>query len=406
MTVTVVETGHPVDQTARAEPKSKLRFRPKSLLLPDPREITRKLSMAMGSDDKKRDDGKDKKSDDKKDDDTASTSTLWKEEYTVDSNNASYFPPSPRTVDPNSKPKYNPALSPGVSSQQSSSASPRRSSLFSHFSFKGSNYDPKEDEPTPPTPRYKHVPKNAASQFAKTTTVEPLADKSAANRQMLPSPPPVKGTMSVHEYNRMYRRTQSLSAGRTHERTNSLFPPVLESTAEVEEEPLTSNPRHSLQPHHMRGFNLAHELTRRMSAGNIQAKADVQRIVDMPTSPRRSSFSDGRHQSIASSGSDSNSPFRQDFNNMSRRDSRRDSETGSTVSRRGSLNPQRATAIDMYRVDWSQSDEPKSRRDSKWSLMKGRIGHGSQSREGSVSGHEDSHNLPSPKSGFLARFRR
>jgi hypothetical protein len=333
MTVTVVETGFQAEPAQSRPEKRKSRFRPKSLLLPDPREITRKLSIAMGSDDKKRDEGKDKKTEDKKDDDTASTSTLWKEDYCLDGS-SNPNPPSPRTVDLGSKPKHSPALSPGVVQQQANPASPRRASLFSHFSFKGSNYDPKEEEPAPKTPRYRHVPKNAASQFAKTTTVEPLTDKQGVSKQMLPSPSPVKGTMSVQDYNRMYRRTQSLSASRTYERSNSLFPAVLESTAEVDEEPLTSNPRHSLQPHHMRGFNLAHELTRRMSAGNIHSKADVQRTVEMPASPRRSSFSGGRHESVASSGSDGNSPFRQDFGTASRRGSRRDSETGSIVSRR------------------------------------------------------------------------
>ncbi|KAF7539851.1 hypothetical protein G7Z17_g12331 [Cylindrodendrum hubeiense] len=299
----------------------------------------------------------------------------------------------------------------------------RRSSLFGHFSIKGSNYDPKKDDDSTmnPTP-YRHVPRTAATQFAKTTTIEPLTDKAVVTKHAK-SPGSTSGSMSLQDYNKQYRRTQSMSHGRPYDR-NVAPHTVLESTAEVDEDSGQPNNKLLQQTQGTQCFDPAQEMARRMSTGNMRVRPDAQRgVLDVP--PPGAGRKDSTNLSVYRAGSVSSigsnlspwfhssapvSPF-----NQATHDSRRGSETSgvSVHSRRGSANSQRAAVVDMYHVDWSQGDKSGRRRDSRWSIMRGRIGSVSkQTKErkgesGSVS--EESTNSAastSPKTGILGRFKR
>lgn len=361
----------------------------------DPNELSHKLS-AVAVD---------------KEDDSASSIVSGSQDSPKDD------PSKSATLSPKTALKQSPAKSPKSPKSRQSSISSRRSSIFGHFSIKGSNYDPKKDDDkiSKPAP-YRHVPKTAAAQFAKTTTIEPLTDKAVVTKQMK-SPGPAPATMSLQDYNRQYRRTQSLSHGRPYDRTSAPFT-VLESTAEVDEDSNQPSNKQFLQPH-SQNFDPANEATRRMSTGNMRARSDVQRgVVDVPlhSDPRKDSTnlsvyragsvsSLGGNPSPWTQGSAGNSPFnRVDF------DSRRSSEA-SGPSRRSSVGPsgntQRATVVDMYRVDWTESDQTGRRRDSRWSIMRGRIGSKERRESGSVSGDSNPPTSPtSPKTGFLGRFKR
>ncbi|KAK7429251.1 hypothetical protein QQZ08_004261 [Neonectria magnoliae] len=397
-----VDNQKKLSQTQSDSPTTaKTKNRPKSLTLSpfDPSELSNKLSTVASDQD---------------DDSTASITSGSQDSPKEDlmSNNTT---PSPNTTTAK-------ALSPKFFKQNASPVS-RRTSIFQHFSIKGSNYDPKKDDDiTPKAAPYRHVPKNAAAQFAKTTTVSPLTEKATVTKQVK-SPGPgcmSNGTMSLQEYNKQSRRTQSLCHGRPQDRSGNAFPlTVLESTAEVDEDPTTLNSRLSLQPNQLRGFDLANEMARRMSTGNMRPGQRGGVEVPPPIVVRNDStnLSVFRQSSISSvdnmspfhTGSGHTSPLRHSFDQQQPSPGRRGSEANSNPSRRGSVvNPQRATVVDMYRVDWSQSDQSKRRRDSRWSIMRGRIGsvsNKSDTKE-SVSGESVEPEPPaSPKTGFLGRFK-
>ncbi|KAM0238370.1 hypothetical protein ACHAP5_008655 [Fusarium lateritium] len=311
---------------------------------------------------------------------------------------------------------------------------PRRGSIFDAFRFRGSNYteevQKQEDDVQKPT-RYRHVPQVAAQQFARTTTVEPLTQK-ASPKGMGPAPGPHStnnGTMSLQEYNRQYRRAQSLCSGRAAG-THNL--PKLASTAEMDEGLAQQKKLHARGSMAWNGARP--ELPRRMSTGNLWGKSDPQ-----PPSPFRrdstgvggsqvSSSSSARRGSASSSGfSDASSlfvresgpvtPFKQEFggnNSPHRRGSENSAATSG--SRRGSFinvpNPQHTAEI--HRVDWSQSDQPvKVRRDSKWGGLKQRKTSISQQKSSDEketpyvieTGSQPSISPKSPKTGFLKRFK-
>ncbi|KAM0340693.1 hypothetical protein ACHAPU_010365 [Fusarium lateritium] len=316
----------------------------------------------------------------------------------------------------------------------SPSKPPRRSSIFDAFRFRGSNYTDeaqKQEEDSAQKPvRYKHVPQVAAQQFARTTTVEPLAQK-ASPKVMKPAPGPHSmnvGTMSLQEYNRQYRRAQSLCNGKAvglHSR------PRLASTAETDEE--VAQQRNQNVRGSMSWNGNRPELPRRMSTGNLWGKSETK----SPSLFRRdstgvggsqtSSVSSVRRGSASSSGfSDASSPFaresgpatpfKQDFggnNSPQRRGSEHSAATSG--SRRGSFvnvpNPQYTAEI--HRADWSQSDQPvKAQRDPKWGGLKHRKTSVSQQKsvdEKEIHNAVEAVSQPSvsqksPKSGFLKRF--
>ncbi|KAM5355599.1 hypothetical protein ACJ41O_002245 [Fusarium nematophilum] len=318
----------------------------------------------------------------------------------------------------------------------------RRGSIFDHIRFRGSNYTDEtqrqeEEDAKRPVP-YKHVPKHAAAQFARTTTVEPLAQKaSPTTKSMRPLPGPHSmnhGTMSLQEYNKQYRRAQSLCSGRPsgpHGFTR------LESTAEVDEEPSQGTARHSQLWNE--NFKLGAETGRRMSTGNMWGKPDSQSHAPFrrdstavgalapgvnSSSMRRGSASSSGFSDVSSPfarDSGPTSPFRQEFggsNSPNRQSSDNNSNNTAPPSRRGSLanisNPQQAANV--HRVDWSQSDQPsKPRRDSKWGLKNRKPSVG-QAQTQQANNEKEIGTTPesevqtstspkSPKSGFLRRFK-
>ncbi|KAM0440785.1 hypothetical protein ACHAPT_000086 [Fusarium lateritium] len=359
--------------------------------------------------------------------------------------------PSPRTI-PTQQPAS--AMTPAASKSQKEKkddklnapapAAPqsRRGSIFDHLRFRGSNYtdetERQEEEDSKRKVRYRHVPQVAAQQFARTTTVEPLTQKAQpSSKGMRPVPGPHSmnnGTMSLQEYNRQYRRAQSLCSGRPsgpHGRTK------LESTAEVDEETSQQkNPRISVQGQFWNDLK-AGETGRRMSTGNMWGRSDSQLQVPLRRDSTavgavcQNSSSPMRRGSASSSGfSDVSSPFARDSgpaspfktefgspNSPNRRGS--DNTSAAPSSRRSSLaniaNPQRAAEV--HRVDWSQSDQPvKVRRDSKWGGLKQRKASSSQKTNNeeklsppgadTEAQAQPSTSLKSPKAGFLGRFKR
>ncbi|KAF4967282.1 hypothetical protein FSARC_5112 [Fusarium sarcochroum] len=316
-------------------------------------------------------------------------------------------------------------------SSPSLSKPPRRGSIFDAFRFRGSNYSDelqkKDDEDAQKPARYKHVPQVAAQQFARTTTVEPITQKSSPKgTRPVPGPHSMNnGTMSLQEYNRQYRRAQSLCSGKPNGAHNFS---KLASTAEMDEGSAQQKKQNTRGSIYGRP-----ELPRRMSTGDMWGKSDPQ-----PQSPFRrdstgvggfqgNSASSARRGSASSSGfsdvsspfareSGPTTPFRQDFGGNSplhRRGS--ENSSGTSGSRRGSLagmaNPQRAAEI--HRVDWSQSDQPvKVRRDSKWAGLKHRKTSVSQLKPSEekevpyvIETTSQSFTSPkSPKTGFLKRF--
>ncbi|CAM1504139.1 Fc.00g017300.m01.CDS01 [Cosmosporella sp. VM-42] len=347
---------------------------------------------------------------------------------------------SPRTIpgkQPSPKDKgFSPKLH--MRKYSTSEAAPRRGSIFDRFSWKGSNYDEKEEQATQATtaPAYRHVPRVAAAQFARTTTVETVSQKAQVVKSTKPAPGPgamSNATMSAGDYNKAYRRAQSLCSGRPYNGSNGFQLTVLETTAEVDEDAQQPQ-RSSFQGHWTKGFDVGPEpsLGRRMSTGNMFAKADNRLPVEMPSFQRRDStvrrdshstsssfrrdsggstpFRDPGNLSPYRRDSDKDSsaplsPFRQEFEGLTH--IRRESEAG-IASRRGSY----AAMVEMHRADWSQSDNGSKnsgsnllRVESKWNL-RGRLS--SISKHGKEG---DEENLPpmsprSPKSGFLSKFKR
>ena len=358
---------------------------------------------------------------------TSPKNYLLKKDWQKSSNGSS----SPRTVpakEPSPK-SFGAKLS--LRKNSSSESAPRRGSIFDRVRWKSSNSDEKEEEEKQPTtPAYRHVPKVAAAQFARTTTVETVSQKVTTNGTAKPSPR--SGSfitpMSPQEYNRAYRRAQSLCSGRPNERKGSYQRSILTATTEVDEEPYGRN-----NAKWSRGFDA--NGVRRMSTGQMYSRSDVnvamgqlrrdsagvvsyqRRDSQSSGGYRRESTSSGplRRDSTSSGNTsrrrgserhDSNpmSPFRSEFDGMAHM--RRDSEAKS-VERRPSL----AAAAD-HRVDWSQSDEPVKysgslgRAESRWK-MKGRGG--SISKEPLLKPEDISPPLlspRSPKSGFLSKFKR
>ncbi|KAF5027558.1 hypothetical protein F66182_300 [Fusarium sp. NRRL 66182] len=314
---------------------------------------------------------------------------------------------------------------------------PRRGSIFDAFRFRGSNYtdevQKQEEEEARKPARYKHVPQVAAQQFARTTTVEPLTQK-ASPMGARPAPGPHSmnnGNMSLQEYNRQYRRAQSLCTGRSVG-AHSNFP-RLASTAEMDEgfaQQGKQNPRGSIQGQFWNDNRP--ELSRRMSTGNMNGKNDAQcnnsfrRDSTSIGGSQGNTVSSGRRGSASSSGfsdvsspfareSGPTTPFRQEFGTTSSPNRRGSENSAATGSRRGSFinvpNPQRVAEV--HRVDWSQSDQPvKVRRDSKWAGLKQRKTSVSQpklDREKEIpyvieTGPQSSTGSKSPKTGFLKRF--
>ena len=312
----------------------------------------------------------------------------------------------------------------------SPSKPPRRGSIFDAFRFKGSNYteeaQTQEVENAPKPARYKHVPQVAAQQFARTTTVEPLTQKASPNG-LRPPPGPrsmSNATISLQEYNKQYRRAQSICSGRPSSGHNNSRKGSYAEMNERSSQQKRQNPRTSM---HWQGNRP--ELPRRMSTGNMSWKNDPQ-----PPSPfRRDSASVGgfqgnnapslRRGSASSSGfSDTSSsfardsglatPLKQEFSGNNS-PNRRGSETSAATSgsRRGSFvnvpNPQHTAEI--HRVDWSQSDQStKIQQDFKWGGLKQRKTSVSQQKANNEK--EGPHvieaavAIKSPKTGFFKRL--
>ena len=354
---------------------------------------------------------------------------------------------SPRTVSAKEPSPKDNGFAPKLHMRKDSTseATPRRKSIFDRFSWQGSNFDEKEEQATQATspPAYRHIPRVAAAQFARTTTVETVSQKAQVVKQTKPAPGPgamSNATMSPQDYNKAYRRAQSLCSGRPYERNNGFQLTVLETTAEVDEESSQLGQRKSLQGHWNKSFDMGNDpnIGRRMSTGNMFAKADnrlpidisshIQRRDSTGVNPNRrdshSSSSPFRRDSSGStsfkqdsgtmsphrrdSDRDSSgpiSPFRQDFEGISHM--RRESEAG-IASRRGSY----AAMAEMHRVDWSQSDHSAKhpannllKPESKWNL-RGRLSSISRHREPSDEENASSTSPKSPKSGFLSKFKR
>ncbi|KAF4984625.1 hypothetical protein FZEAL_201 [Fusarium zealandicum] len=318
---------------------------------------------------------------------------------------------------------------------------PRRGSIFDHLRFRGSNYTDEtqkqeEDDAKKPV-RYRHVPQVAAAQFARTTTVEPLAQKSPPITKQMGRPVPGphsmnNGTISLQEYNKQYRRTQSMCNGRP---VVSPGFSKLASTAELDEEPpkpKKKNNRLSTSSQFFSENSRAGGNTgRRMSTGNMWGKPDPQtnpfrrdstgvggfnqQNTQNASSIRRGSASSSGFSDVSSPfarDSGPTSPFKQEFG-ASNSPLRRGSETA-PPSRRGSMasmaNPQHTAEI--HRVDWSQSDQPvKVRRDSKWAGLKNRKPSMTQlkpsnEKEGPIEVETRPSTSPkSPKGGLLKRFK-
>ncbi|KAH7156124.1 hypothetical protein EDB81DRAFT_378235 [Dactylonectria macrodidyma] len=390
----VLQTGHDA-QVAMNTPKENIarknsKNRPKSLNLTpfDPNELSSKLSVVAM---------------DKDDDSTETNVSESRDSPKEDQPKPAASPMTTLTNESTTKP-----------SRSRQGSTPSRRGSFFNFSIKGSNYNPKKDDDAIPEPApYRHVPKTAAAQFIKTTTIEPLADKAVVTKRVK-SPGYGNSAMSLHDYNRQYRRTQSFSHGRPYDR-NGAPHTVLESTAEVDEESGQPISRLFLQ-NKLQSYSLAGETSRRMSTGNIGARSEAHReALEVP--PPVAVHKDSTNMSVYRAGSvsstgDNVSPWFQSSGTVTPSsrvdiDSRRGSET-SGPSRRGSTNAQHATVVDMYRVDWS----PGRKRDSRWSIMRGRIGSVSKSSKekrehGSVSGDSNPPESPtSPKSSFLGIFKR
>ncbi|KAL7762256.1 hypothetical protein ACKLNR_008791 [Fusarium oxysporum f. sp. zingiberi] len=307
---------------------------------------------------------------------------------------------------------------------------PRRGSFFDAFRFKGSNYTDElqkqtEEEGVQKPARYKHVPQVAAQQFARTTTVEPLTQK-ASPKGMRPAPGPYSvnnGTISLQEYNRQYRRAQSLCSGRPTSASN-----VARMGGTELDKVSAQRKRQTARSSMLWNVN-GPELSRRMSTGNMQPLPQARRDSigtgvggfqgNVASSARRGSasssgFSDASSPFVRESGPAT--PFKQEFG-INTSPNRRGSETSAATSgsRRGSFvnvpNPQHAAEI--HRVDWSQSDQPvKGRRDSKWGGLKHRKTSLSQQKPNAEdqgpsftkTGSQSSVSPKSPKSGFLKRF--
>lgn len=341
-------------------------------------------------------------------------------------------PSSPRTIPgKESSPRsFAPKLS--IRKQSTSESTPRRGSIFDRVRWKSSNYDEKEEEEKEPTtPAYRHVPKVAAAQFARTTTVETVSQKvstTGASKQS-PNSGSFISPMSPQDYNKAYRRAQSLCSGRPYERKGSYQRNMLTTTAEVDEGPN----QYSVSSKWSRGYDA--NGVRRMSTGQMYSRTDVNAAMGqlrrdsagvVSYQRRDSQSSGGYRRDSASSGPlrrdstssgntsrrrgsdrhDSNpiSPLRAEFDTMAHM--RRDSEAKS-LERRPSL-----AAAAESRVDWSQSDEPVKfsgslgKGESQWK-MKGRLG--SISKEPLLHAEEVSSPLlspRSPKSGFLSKFKR
>ncbi|KAF0645650.1 hypothetical protein FPSE5266_04719 [Fusarium pseudograminearum] len=309
---------------------------------------------------------------------------------------------------------------------------PRRGSIFDAFRFKGSNYtDEAQSQDTgnaqKPAP-YKHVPQVAAQQFARTTTVETLSQKTSP-KGMRPAPGPrsmSNATISLQEYHRQYKRAQSICTGRTSSGYNqSKLAGTVDANDRISQQ--------KKQNARLSSYGNRPELPRRMSTGNMSGKNDPQ-----PPSPfRQDSTGIGgfqgnnapstRRDSASSSGfSDTSSsftrdsgpatPFKSEFGgNIS--PNRRGSETSAATSgsRRGSFvnvpNPQHTAEI--HRVDWSQSNQSaKVQRDSKWGGLKHRKTSVSQQKPKDEkdgphvieTALQTTNSQKSPKPGFLKRF--
>ncbi|KAF4980352.1 hypothetical protein FDECE_17901 [Fusarium decemcellulare] len=427
MTTTMLyTTGASVDEptnrfATKTNASGKPRHRPKSLQIEpfDPNELSKKLNglaVEQGS--------------------QSSQSTQSGDSLQPPLSGSDLGAPSPRTVttkQPPSSRKSSFAAKSGKEKKDdklsvpSTPAAPpsRRGSIFDHLRFRGSNYTDEtqrqEEEDAKKPTRYRHVPQVAAQQFARTTTVEPLTQKAAPSpkgMRSVPGPHSMNnGTMSLQEYNRQYRRAQSLCSGRP---SGTQGFTKLESTAEVDEEPAQQ-----------KSFRIG-ETGRRMSTGNMWGKHDGQ----SQGSFRRDSIGVGgfsqlntasaRRGSASSSGfsdasspfardSGPTSPFKQEFGGTNSPNQRRGSEASNATSRRGSLanmsNPQRAA--DVHRVDWSQSDQPvKVRRDSKWAGLKQRKASVNQQKPSNEKEStpaeaeaQPSTSPKSPKAGFLKRFK-
>ncbi|KAF7562714.1 hypothetical protein G7046_g1416 [Stylonectria norvegica] len=343
---------------------------------------------------------------------------------------------SPRTVvaaEPSPKGR---SPKPRKDSTTVETAPPRRGSIFDRFSFKGSNLTEKDEEPAPTAPAapaYRHVPRSAAASFARTTTVATVSQKAQTVAKTSPTGHgPNSAGNAPYEQNKAYRRAQSLCSGRPFDRNNAQFHlTVLETTAEVDEEPTKPKARHSLQGQTWTRFDGLDNNGRRMSTGNMNgSKARGSDMSNGMPPFRRDSNGMAGQKRRGSTSSNSNpfrrdsdastpgrrdssipaSPFRQDFDNASRRGSE-----NAPTSRRPSV----VAMGERRSVDWSQSDEPvkhsavgAAKADSKWSL-RGRLGsvskQGRDTREVLLLSDEEADPpvlSKSPKNSFMSRFKR
>lgn len=362
------------------------------------------------------------------------------------------------SASPRSVPRKEPSpkgLAPKLSARKDSTseAPVRRGSIFDRFNWKGSNFKEEEEQQKKPPaqPAYRHVPKHAASQFARTTTVETVSQKvtqvpkSAVSSASLGNPP-----ISPMEYNNMYRRAHSLCSGRPYDRNGQFG--VRETIAEVDEE--SSQPKNRQNG---RGLTVNEPGgLRRKSTGTMNSaysRADVNIAMNqlrrdstgMGSYPRRDSAgmsayqrrdSQGsggvRRDSASSNRSNRSNPFKDPPSNGTPK--RRESDRGDT----GPLSPfkQEFDGVDQLRrgsdaitnsrrgseqrVDWSQSDEPakkEARGESKWNI-KGRLGSISQRNIQDKEGKQEllvpndtsppmlSPRSPKSGSGFLSKFKR
>lgn len=242
---------------------------------------------------------------------------------------------------------------------------------------------------------YRHIPQVAASQFARTTTVESpterlqvhkLSKKAMKFHMQGPNANPEICTAgpdaSPFEQARALRRAQSMRE-RQYERNQFHHMPALATTAEVDEKQARLPHRHTFETHFkVKGMDLDDTKdTRRRSTGSILGRTEPPPV--------------GSFEIPAG------------LIPVERR------ESDEIV-----LDPS-----EHHRVDWTQSDEARARpmpiatsppplrkHESRWTL-RGRLGsftkHGKDDKPPTPPDEKASQDSPrSPKAGFFARFKR
>ncbi|PON20936.1 hypothetical protein TGAM01_v210221 [Trichoderma gamsii] len=172
---------------------------------------------------------------------------------------------------------------------------------------------------------YRHVPQFAASQFARTTTVETVTEKHLLHKlskqamKFHMEGPNAMASMAASdltpsEQNKALRRVQSMRE-RQYERNQFQHNHTLATTAEIDEKPASPATAHTFQEHR-KSKEETNKVLRRRSVGAI-----LGMMISADPEPARASLSSAENQSVA---------------------------THSDVL---------PVNADEHRVDWTQSDE-------------------------------------------------